>query len=143
MTRDEENRKLAEWLGWTFKPFKGARTVFADEDEWCVQPITEKYECEALHVPECSCPANIITTQACVSAKLPDFRSDEAANAMLRDKVRGLLFSQRREIKRQLQISISNKMGIEGGLVALEELVILATPDDWCNAALALLERKS
>lgn len=83
---NEKNRKLAEWLGWQMKPFKGSRTVFAEDDEWCVNPIREDYECEIIHAPNCQCHPNILSG-GCIGAKLPDFYTDETANALLLEKI--------------------------------------------------------
>ncbi len=80
-----DNEILAEWLGWTQKSQPAFRTVFAD-DECCCHPIREEYVWTGWHLPECVCPKNV-TLGVCVAANVPDFLTDERANAMLRDKL--------------------------------------------------------
>ena len=60
MTREEENRKLARWLGWSTFPSK------VDSEVWCERRLEND---------------NVTTFP------LPDFRTDEAANAMLLEKM--------------------------------------------------------
>ena len=85
--REENCRKIAAWLGFKIAAHAGRRTVFAEDDECCLNPLTESYEIEVVHRPECVCPPQVVRG-VCISATIPNFYEDEAANAMLRRKAR-------------------------------------------------------
>lgn len=74
MTKDEKNRKLAEWLGFQIVPFLG----------WHIY-----------HRPQCKYPRQSIVTECeelgCSMAS-PDFFASEEASALLLEKIRRPLY---------------------------------------------------
>lgn len=80
--REGENRKLAEWLGFRFE----SDSTNADFHQW--------------HHPDCKCtsksgPDKCLCVEGCywgngAGDEPPDFRTDEAANAMLLEKMASL-----------------------------------------------------
>lgn len=121
MTRDEANRKLAEWLD--YRPQITLRAIGVTRTIW--------------HIPQCRYDS--LTYGGCelkaVCGKLPDFYSDETANATLLEKMPPMLIAKCRLRTGDERIQWDVQIG---GFHELHEYRKTAI----CNAALALIEKE-